>query len=215
MNGRYGSFAELSVVEREGYSYGVRVRNRGTQWVVIAPHGGGIEPGTTEIATAIAGRLYSLYTFDGIRPSGNDVLHITSTLFDEPRCLNLVHASAKVLAIHGCNDPGQVVHIGGLDFDLGGKITTSLQNAGFHAISATARFSATQPDNICNRGLSGRGVQLEISDGLRRLMFNGLDRFNRKAKLPPFRMFVNAIRSAMQTKGTERSGLWRSLKGIF
>lgn len=215
MNGRYGSFAELSAVERIEHSYRFHIRNRGTNWVVIAPHGGGIEPGTTEIATAIAGRSYSLYTFDGIRPRGNDVLHIASTLFDEPRCLNLVRASASVLAIHGCNDPEQVVQVGGLDIDWGDKIIVSLQNAGFHAVRATARFSATQPENICNRGMSGRGVQIEISDGLRSSMFKGLDRINRRRKRPLFRLFVNAIRSAMQTKGIERSGLWGPLESIF
>jgi phage replication-related protein YjqB (UPF0714/DUF867 family) len=215
MNGQYGSFAELSVAEREGYSYRLRVRNRGTQWVVVAPHGGGIEPGTTEIATAIAGRWCSLYTFDGIRSSGNEVLHITSTLFDEPRCLEIVRASAGVLAIHGCNDLEQVAHVGGLDIGLGDRFIVSLQSAGFHAIRATARFSATQPENICNRGMSGRGVQLEISVGLRRSMFKGLDRINRRVKLPLFQLFVNAIRCAMQTQGTERSGLWCPLKGIF
>lgn len=215
MKGRYGSFAELSAAEKEGYSYRLRVRNRGTQWVVIAPHGGGIEPGTTEIAAAIAGRLYSLYTFDGVRSSSNEELHITSALFDEPRCLKLVRSSVRVLAIHGCIGPERVVHVGGLDVGLGDRIIVSLQNAGFPAIRATARFSATQPENICNRGRSGCGVQLEISEGLRCSMFKGLDRSNRRRTRPQFRLFVNAIRSAMQAEGPERSGLGCPLKGIF
>jgi phage replication-related protein YjqB (UPF0714/DUF867 family) len=51
---------------------------------VIAPHGGGIEPGTSELATAIAGDDFSLYLFEGLKSAGNGELHITSTNFDEP-----------------------------------------------------------------------------------------------------------------------------------
>ena len=85
MGSWYKSFAELNTVEKNGLAFRLKVKNRKTSFVVIAPHGGGIEPGTSEIANAIAGLNYSLYTFDGIRLSGNELLHITSTLFDEPR----------------------------------------------------------------------------------------------------------------------------------
>lgn len=91
MNSWYKSFAELNAVEKNGLSFRVQVKNRKTACVVIAPHGGGIEPGTTELAIAIAGWSFSLYTFDGIRLDGNELLHITSTLFDEPKGVSLVH----------------------------------------------------------------------------------------------------------------------------
>lgn len=43
-----------------------------------APHGGGIEPGTSEIADAIGGERGSFYTFGGLKSSGTADLHITS-----------------------------------------------------------------------------------------------------------------------------------------
>jgi phage replication-related protein YjqB (UPF0714/DUF867 family) len=53
---------------------------------IIAPHGGKIEPGTSEIAAAIAGDDYSLYRFQGLRDRPREELHITSAKFDEPTC---------------------------------------------------------------------------------------------------------------------------------
>ncbi|MEP7133572.1 MAG: poly-gamma-glutamate hydrolase family protein [Chloroflexota bacterium] len=198
MKSWYKSFAELNTVEKNGLAFRLQVKNRKSPCAIIAPHGGGIEPGTTELAIAIAGWSYSLYTFDGIRLSGNELLHITSTLFDEPRCLNLVQASDRVLAIHGCEGSEQIVYVGGLDVELGDQIIVSLKAAGFEAVRATTQFLGTQPENICNRGKSGRGTQLEISDGLRRSMFKSLNRSGRKEIRAPFQKFVNAIRETLQ-----------------
>jgi phage replication-related protein YjqB (UPF0714/DUF867 family) len=209
MKSWYKSFSELSAVEKNGLAFRLQVKDRKSDCVVIAPHGGGIEPGTTEIAAAIAGWSYSLYTFDGIRLSGNDLLHITSTLFDEPKCLKLIQSSNHVLAIHGCDGFEPIVFVGGLHIEWGDHILDSLREAGFEAVRATTQFLGTQPENICNRGESGRGVQLEISEGLRRSMFKGLDRNGRVETRPPFQVFVNAIRKAIQTEGLGRSGLGR------
>jgi phage replication-related protein YjqB (UPF0714/DUF867 family) len=71
--------------------------------LTIAPHGGRIEPGTSEIAALIAGESYNLHRFEGRKPPGqNAVLHITSHHFDEPRALNLARKCRIVLGIHGC-----------------------------------------------------------------------------------------------------------------
>ncbi len=215
MNSWYKSFAELNAAEKNGLSFRLQVKNRKTSCVVIAPHGGGIEPGTTEIASAIAGQSYSLYTFDGIRLSGNELLHITSTLFDEPQGLALIQSSDCVLAIHGCEGSEHIVYVGGLDIEWGDRIIDSLQDAGFNAIRATSQFHGTQPDNICNRGKSGQGVQLEISEGLRRSMFKGLNRNDRIFTLAPFKLFVNAIRKVMPAENTGRDDLWSWLQGKF
>jgi len=156
MGSWYKSFAELSAVEKDGLAFRLKVKNRKTEVAIIAPHGGGIEPGTSEIATAIAGLNYSLYTFDGIRLSGNELLHITSTLFDEPRCLRLIQSSETVIAIHGCSGAKEVVYLGGLNLNLGDQIINELEKSGFEATRATTRFRGDQIENICNRGRAGR-----------------------------------------------------------
>ena len=85
MADKYRNFAELARSERSGIDYDVLVRRARPAFAIIAPHGGGIEPGTSEIADAVAGLTHSFYTFEGLRTSGNTDLHITSTRYDE-RC---------------------------------------------------------------------------------------------------------------------------------
>ncbi len=50
----YPNFAALARKERSGIDYQVRVRRARPAFAIMAPHGGGIEPGTSEIADAIA-----------------------------------------------------------------------------------------------------------------------------------------------------------------
>jgi phage replication-related protein YjqB (UPF0714/DUF867 family) len=197
MNSWYKSFAELNAAETNGLTFRLHVKNRRTSLAVIAPHGGGIEPGTSEIAKAIAGLTYSLYTFDGIRLRDNELLHITSTLFDEPKCINLAKNTDTLIAIHGCSGSEQVVYVGGLNSELGNQIINGLGAAGFNAVRASLQFLGNQTENICNRGRSGQGVQLEITEGLRSAMFKGLDREGRRKASPLFWDFVYAIRSVL------------------
>jgi len=215
MKSWYKSFAELNAVERKGVAFRLQVKHRKSDCVIIAPHGGGIEPGTSEIASAIAGWSYSFYIFDGIRLSDNELLHITSTLFDEPKCLNLIRSAGHVLAIHGCEGAEPIVLVGGLYHEWGDRIIAALQTAGFKAVKATTSFEGTQPENICNRGKSGRGVQLEISEGLRRSMFKGLDRNDRRETRPPFRIFIKAIRKTIRSEGLGPTGLGCLLEREF
>lgn len=60
-----------------------------------------IEPGTAEIAEAIAGNEHSFYCFDGIKADGKGELHIPSHLFDEPRAIEAVKCAEVVVTING------------------------------------------------------------------------------------------------------------------
>ena len=73
---------------------------------IIAPHGGKIERGTSELARAIGGTDYRIYCFEGTKPNNNRDLHITSTNFDEPEGVKLVSACDRVVALHGCAREG-------------------------------------------------------------------------------------------------------------
>jgi phage replication-related protein YjqB (UPF0714/DUF867 family) len=70
--------------------------------LILAPHGGGIEHDTSDIALAIAGENFNLYLFEGIKAKGNADLHVTSTRFDEASCLDILSVCDLVVAIHGC-----------------------------------------------------------------------------------------------------------------
>jgi phage replication-related protein YjqB (UPF0714/DUF867 family) len=166
---RYTSFAELARCEARGIDYGITVvRRPASEIAVIAPHGGGIEKRTAEIARAIAGDEFNLYLFEGIKASGNfAALHITSRRFDEPSCLSLLRECSSVVAIHGCIRADERVLIGGLDTGLKNRVAEALRQAGLRVDMDGHRFRAEDPSNICNRGRSNKGVQLELSRPLR------------------------------------------------
>ncbi|SFD31279.1 Protein of unknown function [Tropicimonas isoalkanivorans] len=84
MTDRYNSFFELAANERLDIDYRIQVLDRGSETVILAPHGGWIEPDTSEIATAIAGSDISFYAFEALRIGPHGQFHITSHRFDEP-----------------------------------------------------------------------------------------------------------------------------------
>jgi phage replication-related protein YjqB (UPF0714/DUF867 family) len=206
MADKYSHFAELAENEVAGVDYRTLSRRATPSFVIVAPHGGGIEPGTSEIADAIAekdiaaGTNFSFYTFEGIKPAGNAELHITSTHFDEPVCLTLIRDSDIVITIHGeHSDEGEGVFVGGLDKRLGRRIGRALKAAGFNVSKhQDPDLQGIEPANLCNRGKTGAGVQLELSQAVRRQMFASLTRTGRKITKPPFRRFVNALRASLK-----------------
>lgn len=162
------SFEELSDHEAEERDYTIRTCLRRGPVLVMAPHGGKIEPGTTEIAQAIAGDDHSFYSFEGIKADGNRVLHVPSHLFNEPRAIEAARGAEIVVTVHGHADrENPFVMIGGLDTHLKSSIERELRMAGFQIKEPSKGLKAIDPMNICNRGRTGKGVQLEISRKLR------------------------------------------------
>ena len=161
----YRNFRELPAQKLEGFDYKIDFEDRGTDSVVIGIHGGQIEPGTEEVVRAISGSDLSYYLFLG----GERTQHITSTRFDEKNCVNLVSKSKNVISIHGKTGSEEFVMLGGLDSDLISKAEPALKEAGFAVLLATDGVGGIESNNICNRGSSGKGLQLELSRGLRDL----------------------------------------------
>ena len=186
----YMSFGELSCNETEGWDYTIKTCHRNNPVLVMAPHGGKIEPGTTEIAEAIAGDDHSFYSFQGMKADGNGVLHVQSHLFDEPRATEVLKGAEIVVTVHGHADREDgFVMVGGLDTILKSKIEGELGRAGVQIREATQGLRGIDPANICNRGCSGKGVQLEISRKLR-------DSF--RADRDRLREFADTVRRGIQ-----------------
>ena len=165
---RYRTFAELEGNEVQGEDFVIHVQRRPSDVAVIAPHGGLIETRTSVIASRIAGEDFNLYVFEGTRSGGNyAALHLTSHRFDEPSCLDLLSTCGTVVAVHGCRGAEERVLLGGLDLDLKARIRAALQDAGIEVDTENHISRARAAKNICNRGRELRGVQLELTRGLR------------------------------------------------
>ena len=192
---KYANFIELERNEREGEDYAILLREANSKIAIIAPHGGGIEPGTIGIADAVASSDYTFYAFKGIKKRGNKILHITSNRFDEPIGIKTSENAYIAISIHGCRDKIEIVFIGGKNRKLKEKIMYGLRTAGFRAvISEEPWLRGKSSENICNRCRSGKGVQLEISRGLREKMFYCLDRRSLRKKTELFYKFVSTLK---------------------
>ena len=168
MADQFKTFSELAQKKRENRNWRVISRDRQSSTLVAAPHGGRAEPYTGKIAKAIAGISYSLYVFKTLKLG----LHITSHKFDEPRAVAQASRHSRVVTIHGCDNRRSTtadVFVGGLDIALRDGVIFELREVGF-VVLVDRWTPGTACSNICNRGSSGRGVQIEVSCRLRNLL---------------------------------------------
>jgi len=200
MRDTYENFAELHAAE-PAEAFSIAMCDRASQVAVAAPHGGGIEPGTSEIAVAIAGGDLSHYLFEGHKRQGNTSLHITSVNFDEPRGLALLRRAAYVLTVHGEASETETVYLGGLSGSLKNALRTALEASGY-VVRENANLQGLDQRNICNVGLMGAGVQLELSAGLRRSFFESLSRAGRQKATSRLGEFSALIRRAVGSGAT-------------
>ncbi|MFJ7911242.1 poly-gamma-glutamate hydrolase family protein [Kitasatospora sp. NPDC096204] len=226
-------YASSTVVE--GVDYGRRYRRHliddqslqsrapFVRTTVIAPHGGGIEVGTSELCLAIAGYhpadltptpaagpVHDFWMFEGLRSSNNSELHVTSTHCDDAVARAMCAGSRNVVSLHGCTAAqagleagAQAVLVGGLNSTLRQYLMEEFAAAGIRAVTASGEeeIAGISPDNICNRSLLGMGAQLEMTTDLRAAMFapGKNTRAERAANtLPLFWSFTNAVRTAVQ-----------------
>jgi len=151
--------------------------------LLVAPHGGGIEPGTSELMRSVAELGgWAWYEFAGYLRQGNkEALHISSTEFDEPTLIALLAQAGFVVAFHGASKLGKpVVYVGGR-WKLGRKVMTEVINRSFqkHGTSAIDATDSTDTEQICglhesnltNRGRRAEGIQMEFSREARNLLF--------------------------------------------
>ncbi|MMZ63662.1 hypothetical protein D1872_259320 [compost metagenome] len=149
----------------------------------MAIHGGGIETGTSELTRDIAGLSHSYYLFEGLKPSNNGDLHITSTNFDEPNALRMVAEASYCLTLHGYADSlKKHTLIGGADHNVKLQVYNKLIAAGFSAelLDEDNPLSGSDPNNIVNKDKRKMGVQLELSTLQRNAFFGINTRADRK-----------------------------------
>jgi phage replication-related protein YjqB (UPF0714/DUF867 family) len=100
-----------------------------------------------------------------------------------------------VIAVHGCSGAERITFLGGLDYVLRNAIRDSLIASGFAtAIHSNPNLQGVHPGNICNRGRLGRGVQLEMSRGLRTELLTSVQSQTRTNRMIDF---ARSIRRAL------------------
>jgi phage replication-related protein YjqB (UPF0714/DUF867 family) len=194
----------------------------GPRTVILAPHGGGIERGTSELCLAVAGYhpanlpitppagvTYDYWMFEGIREGGNADLHVTSTGCDDLVAVSLCGGALSALSLHGfkpenANPPRspdeQVVLVGGADDVLRPLLVAALKAVQLPVedTGGQGEVGGDDPCNIVNRTMRGKGAQLELSEPLRDTMFGDNSRPGRKhTTTQVFWTFVAACRDAL------------------
>jgi len=152
---------------QEGQDYRLRLWDRGHPVLVLALHGGQIEPGTSPLAARLAGADWSLYDFQGIRPHGNGQLHRPSVELVDPRLVELAGRAWIALSLHGATGVAPLVGIGGRNRRLARRVQRQLAALGVVCVDLGAGLQGRARRNPVNWPLR-RGVQLELSAGLRR-----------------------------------------------
>lgn len=195
---QYSNFEEMKQQEHQDTDFRIHYRIGCSGVAVLGIHGGEIEPGTMRIADAIAGQEHSFYSFEGMKTRGNRALHITSTHFDEPIAMEIVRFSDIIISIHGCAGLEPMIFLGGLDSELKQRVFEELRTAEIPTAENTAsHYSGIDCANICNLCGRRRGVQVEISRGLRTVMFRDLTPEGRQHPTELFERFVQAVRRAI------------------
>ncbi|MEU3754606.1 poly-gamma-glutamate hydrolase family protein [Streptomyces olivoreticuli] len=224
-------YADPSLVE--GKDYGRRYRRHArfdddlaarsdyAATTILAPHGGGIEVGTSELCLAIAGYhpadltptpadgpLHDYWMFEGLRAADNGDLHVTSAHCDDGVARALCAGSLNALSLHGCTpaqagleDKAEAVLVGGRNAALRENLLAEYKAAGIRAVDASghASLGGVQPDNIVNRTLLGMGAQLEMTTALRSAMFTVNTRAGRRTSTTQeFWDFTGATRAALR-----------------
>jgi hypothetical protein len=115
---------------------------------------------------------WSWYEFNARLSSGNSVLHLTSTHFDDPRAIQVVEHVDRVVSVHGAAGSEPKTLIGGLDVLAKDFVKKALEKRGFVVENATSDtgIAGQEPTNIANRSRLG-GVQLEMTTKQRAMLF--------------------------------------------
>lgn len=200
---KYQSMTQLEKETTEGVDWRKDTKNTGNQVLIVAPHGGSIEQGTTELTKALADKgNYDYYSFEGIRPKNNSELHVTSTHYDDPTLNQMIKNRTATVSIHGASGTEEIIYLGGPRSDLRNAIEKQLVGRGFTVKVPPEYLGGQNNKNFINREDNNTGVQLELTTALRKAFFKNGDtstknRTNKENWTPTMQEFVNALYEAI------------------
>lgn len=171
MADHYNSMRELKGYETD---WTIETNQNSHPVLSIAPHGGGIECGTSELALLVSQKLNcNFFTFKGQLPNGNSRLHVTSSHYNDQLALALTKQVDYTISIHGYRDTEEEsTYIGGTNEELKGLIKKHLESRGFKILEAPKHLAGKSRKNINNKNKFQSSVQLELSTKLRKSFFS-------------------------------------------
>jgi phage replication-related protein YjqB (UPF0714/DUF867 family) len=206
MKDHFKNFEEIKKVRPD--SFDIEAIPRESPFLLFAPHGGGIEPGTTEICWWFYKEAYSLYTFSG-KGQNCRQLHITSTRFNESTLLEMLDHHDYAISFHGMTNEisskvNADIYLGGLNKTLIELTTAELRKNGYKVLSnaelTQSHLSGSEEENVTNSCRSGMGMQVELSEKLRQTFFQGVlgSKAGRRFTTGELDRFCEAIMVAIQ-----------------
>lgn len=143
---------------------------------ILALHGGGIEPGTEQLARYLFEQTgASLYIFSGRLASDNRTLHIPSHLTGvSPRLRRFLEHVDTAISLHGHRRDECEVYVGGQNRELARRISQGIGTAlgsEYRVLECGEEMpeglEGTSPDNSVNSPRK-KGVQIELPSRLRK-----------------------------------------------
>jgi len=179
MKDKYKNFLDLKTHRPK--SFIISKKSSNNNFLIFTPHGGGIEPGTTEICKWFGEQSFSYYSLTGKGSKCNE-LHITSTRFDEPSLLKMLRLHLHSISFHGMSDSmkrkyNADIFLGGLNIELRNTLKKELKNKKYSVATSMeypkSKLAALNNKNITNKCANRGGVQIELSESLRGSFFSG------------------------------------------
>ncbi|MCR6087327.1 poly-gamma-glutamate hydrolase family protein [Staphylococcus aureus] len=201
---------ELENQTVEGVDWKKETRDNGTKVLIVAPHGGNIEQGTTEVTKALANKGdYDYFSFEAMRSKNNSDLHVTSTHYDDATLNQMIENRTATISIHGAAGTEQIVYLGGPDSALRDEIEAQLKSRGFKVLVPPAYLGGQNDKNFINRQDGTTGVQLELTTALRKAFFNNGDtstknRTKENNWTPLMQSFVDALYTSIHNVYPEK-----------
>ena len=169
---RFKSMKELENVTVENEDWEIETDDKDSSVSILAIHGGGIEPATTELAQVIADKgiiIIFLLRDYVVKAIMNCMLHLQITMTH--KLLKLLKKVKRAIALHGCKGEDSVAYLGGNDQQLIDILSDALSDVGIKVQEAPNTMAGKQDENIINLTKNNAGVQIELTSSLRKELF--------------------------------------------
>ncbi|MCJ1661261.1 poly-gamma-glutamate hydrolase family protein [Staphylococcus sp. NRL 18/288] len=200
----FRSMTQLFANTKEGVDWKKEIKKTGSNVIIVAPHGGNIEKGTTELTKMVAKHNhYDYYSFTVLSQQNPEKFHVTSSHYNDPTLLNMVKSKDFAVSIHGAKGDKPVIYLGGLDTELKEAIKQQLLKQHFTVKIAPSYLGGDLKQNFVNRDFKDKGVQLELTTAFRKSLFINEDmspksRANKKNWSPVMYKFSDALDKAIK-----------------